>query len=425
MAVLSYSYRPHVLAPERMFRLQNDGIAWSVARREGLIPYGDIEQVRVFKVRFLGSSATYWNLELTPRSGGRIKLGAASRVGFSAIDDRTSVYLPFIHELQTRLVKANPDLRVETGRSWLHHVETAGGWLAVGLISLLRPVSLRATAGAAAWLLRWIGPALLRGHRTARTQLVIAYPDKSPAEVERILSGMWDNLARVGAEYVQLDRLWDFKLDEPHRQGRIVVDDATIERCKRLLDRPPGPVLMFGAHLGNWEVSALAARMFIPNVDVIFKTPRIGPIAARLETMRSSSGAGLISADASTVPRMRDALRRNRMVGMLVDEYYADGIPVTMFNRSFPINPLFARFVRIFDCPAHGFYVSRMPDGRFRLIVTEAIETPRDAAGRVDVHATMQVIASTIEGWVRQHPEQWFWLHRRWREPLAQQSAGQ
>src|SRR5262245_51719793 len=125
MAVLTYSYRPHVLAPERLFRLQNDGIARSASRRAGLIPYTDFEQVRVFKARFLGSSATYWNLELTPRSSGRIKLGAASRVGFNTIDDRTSVYLPFIHELQARLLKANPDLRVETGRSGLHRVEVA------------------------------------------------------------------------------------------------------------------------------------------------------------------------------------------------------------------------------------------------------------------------------------------------------------
>ena len=87
-----------------------------------------------------------------------------------------------------------------------------------------------------------------------------------------------------------------------------------------------------------------------------------------------------------------------------------------MFNRRLPINPLFARFVRIFDCPFHGSYVSRTPDGRLRLNVTDAIEPARDERGRVDVDGTMQVIASTIEGWVRAHPEQWLWMHRRWRD---------
>jgi Kdo2-lipid IVA lauroyltransferase/acyltransferase len=415
MAEPTYSYRPHAFSAERLFRLQGDALAWSMANRKGSVAYRNIEHVRIFKARFLGSSATYWNVVLFSRTGGRIKLGAASRVGFRAIDDRTSAYLPFIHELQARLVQANPELRIETGRHWLHHLEAAAGWLVVGAFAALRHISLPWTSNTAAALMRWIGPGLLRGHRTARAQLAIAFPKKSPAEIERVLTGMWDNLARVGTEYVQLDRIWDFNLDNPQRQGRIVLDDATIERCRRLRERR-GPVLMFGAHLGNWEVSALAAQMFVPHVDVIFKAPRIAAIADKLVALRSSSSAGLIPANASTALRVRDALKANRMVGMLVDEHYAGGIPVTMFNRSFTINPLFARFVRIFDCPFHGFYVARMPDGCLRLTVTDAIEAARDERGRVDVNGTMQTIASTIEGWVRAHPEQWLWLHRRWRD---------
>ncbi len=278
------------------------------------------------------------------RQQGQARSG--SRVGFKAIDDRTSHYLPFIQELQARLVQANPKLRVETGRHWLHHLDTAAGWLVVGAFNVLRHVSLQWSANIAAWLMRRIGPGLLRGHQTAKAQLAVAFPEKSPAEIEHILAGMWDNIARVGAECVHLDRIWDFKLDSPHQQGRIAVDDATIDRCRRLRERR-GPVLIFGAHIGNWEASALAAQMYVPDVDMTFKTPRIGAIADKLVALRSSSGAGLISADASIALRVRDALKQGHMVGMLVDEYYADGIPVTMFNRKFPINPLFARFVRI------------------------------------------------------------------------------
>ena len=248
--------------------------------------------------------------------------------------------------MQARLVQANPKLRVETGRHWLHHLDTAAGWLVVGAFNVLRHVSLQWSANIAAWLMRRIGPGLLRGHQTAKAQLAVAFPEKSPAEIEHILAGMWDNIARVGAECVHLDRIWDFKLDSPHQQGRIAVDDATIDRCRRLRERR-GPVLIFGAHIGNWEASALAAQMYVPDVDMTFKTPRIGAIADKLVALRSSSGAGLISADASIALRVRDALKQGHMVGMLVDEYYADGIPVTMFNRRFPINPLFARFVRI------------------------------------------------------------------------------
>jgi KDO2-lipid IV(A) lauroyltransferase len=50
-----------------------------------------------------------------------------------------------------------------------------------------------------------------------------------------------------------------------------------------------------------------------------------------------------------------------------------------------------------------------------RYELTEAIDCPRDAKGRIDVAATMQLITSIVETWVREHPEQWIWAHRRWR----------
>jgi KDO2-lipid IV(A) lauroyltransferase len=64
--------------------------------------------------------------------------------------------------------------------------------------------------------------------------------------------------------------------------------------------------------------------------------------------------------------------------------------------------------------------VVRLPDGNsFWGEVTNAIEPPRDTDGRIDIAGTMQAITSVIEGWVREHPEQWLWLHRRWRPKAA------
>ena len=58
----------------------------------------------------------------------------------------------------------------------------------------------------------------------------------------------------------------------------------------------------------------------------------------------------------------------------------------------------------------------RLPGGnQFRVDLTEAVEPARDADGKINVQGTMQAITSVVEGWVREHPEQWLWLHRRWR----------
>jgi len=103
-------------------------------------------------------------------------------------------------------------------------------------------------------------------------------------------------------------------------------------------------------------------------------------------------------------------------VAMLVDQHYVRGVDVTFFGRTCKANPLLAQLARLVDCPIHGARMVRLPDhNRFRIDLTEAIEPARDADGRIDVAGTMQIVTSVVEGWVREHPEQWLWLHRRWR----------
>lgn len=85
------------------------------------------------------------------------------------------------------------------------------------------------------------------------------------------------------------------------------------------------------------------------------------------------------------------------------------------FGHPCKVNPMLALFARRFECPIYGARVVRLPGERFRFDLTEPLIPPRDADGRIDVAATMQLITSVIEGWVREHPEQWFWIHRRWR----------
>jgi KDO2-lipid IV(A) lauroyltransferase len=103
-------------------------------------------------------------------------------------------------------------------------------------------------------------------------------------------------------------------------------------------------------------------------------------------------------------------------VAMLVDQHYVNGVDVTFFGRTCKANPFIARLARHIDCPIHGTRVVRLPDKRrFRVDLTEAIEPRRDVDGKVDIAGTMQAVTSVVEDWVREHPEQWLWVHRRWR----------
>jgi len=70
---------------------------------------------------------------------------------------------------------------------------------------------------------------------------------------------------------------------------------------------------------------------------------------------------------------------------------------------------------REIECPIHGVRIIRLPGHRFRAELSEEVQPVRDASGQIDVQGTMQAITSVIEGWIREYPDQWLWIHRRWK----------
>ena len=112
--------------------------------------------------------------------------------------------------------------------------------------------------------------------------------------------------------------------------------------------------------------------------------------------------------------KLADALKRGSHVGMLVDQYYVRGVEVTFFGRRTRANPLIARLARASNARSTASASSASQ------ATASMPRSPRRSCrarrrGDVDITGTMQAITDVIEGWVREHPEQWLWLHRRWR----------
>ena len=291
--------------------------------------------------------------------------------------------------------------------------DAAIGALAIGLIRAVRLVPPDTMADYAGFITRTLGP-LFRENRLAREQLIAAFPEKSPAEIETILRGVWDNLGRVGAEFAQLDRLWDFDPNHPERPSRFDIDRADLNRSEKLVNDGK-PALIFAAHLANWELPAISAAANNVDSAVLYRRPNISAIDRWVHETRTATMGELIATGLDAPVKLADALQRGAHVGMLVDQYYVRGVEVTFFGRRTRANPLIARLAQHFDCPIHGVRMIRLPGHRFRGEITEAITPVRDADGKVDIAGTMQVITTVIEGWIREHPEQWLWLHHRWR----------
>ncbi|MGH6677664.1 MAG: lipid A biosynthesis lauroyl acyltransferase, partial [Bradyrhizobium sp.] len=228
-----------------------------------------------------------------------------------------------------------------------------------------------------------------------------------------ILAGVWDNLGRIGAEFAHLDHIWDHEEDHPER-GRIELAPDTRARFHHLrLDGKPA--LIFASHLANWELPAVAAVAHGLDTAILYRRPNIASADRIIQTMRQVKMGTLIPAGRDAPLRLAEALQRGQHVAMLVDQYLTSGVEVTFFGRKTRANPTLARLLRQVECPVHGVRIIRQPGHRFRTELTEEIAPVRDASGRIDVQGMTQAITTVIEGWIREQPEQWLWLHRRWR----------
>ncbi len=269
---------------------------------------------------------------------------------------------------------------------------------------------------AGAWgaaLLRGIGP-WLPAHRTMLANLRAAYPDLPEAERRAIAAQAWDNLGRTGAEYAHLDTLFSFDPDDPAPPRREVVG---LEHFYALRDDGK-PGLIFSAHLGNWELPAIAAAKFDLEATAVFRAPN-NPAAARLvQAVRQKTMGGLAASGPGAAFAMQGVVERGGHLGQLIDQHFTRGVVVTFFGQPCLANPLLAKLARNTECPVHGARVVRLPGGRYRLELTPPLDLPRAADGTVDVPGAMQAMTAVVEGWVRENPGQWLWMHRRWRPAM-------
>jgi KDO2-lipid IV(A) lauroyltransferase len=292
------------------------------------------------------------------------------------------------------------------------------------IFGFLRILPVDWASGIGGFLGRNLGPRFPVS-KVGEQNLRAAFPDKSEAEIQRLVRSSWDNLLRVFTEYSQLDRLWDRKptivdsgtdarMDRPV-EVHSRIDFADGERFYEML-KSGKPRILFTGHCGNWEVLPVVAARYGMPVAVIFRPPN-SPYARQLvEKVRSRSMGRLVPTNTmGTAAIAAASLGRGESLGLLIDQYFGKGIDLPFFGRMARTAPTLAKIAQHFDCPITGAVVERLDGAHFRLHLLPDVETPRTPQGKVDVPALMAVVTSRLEDWVRAHPDQYLWFHRRWR----------
>jgi len=257
---------------------------------------------------------------------------------------------------------------------------------------------------------RVLSPILPRT-KMARKNVALAFPNKSKAEVNQIVRSMWGYVARTLGEYVFLDKLFDYDPANPE-QGRIEVVGADnfvgIRDAKK-------PVIIFTGHTGNWEILPVAAATHDLHITALFRPPNNQFLAKKVLKARTTDGGHLIPSRAGAAWALADVLESDGVVGLLTDQAFTKGPHIEFLGRTATANPLAAKLARQFDCDIYPAGCVRLPHGRFRLELLDKIDIPRTKDGSLDVVETTKSINAIIENWIVEYPEQWLWLHNRWK----------
>ncbi|MFI0848378.1 lipid A biosynthesis lauroyl acyltransferase [Mesorhizobium sp. IMUNJ 23232] len=297
---------------------------------------------------------------------------------------------------------------------WSRALRQAGYWLtaqvALAIMRVLRFLPADKAIAFADRTARRLGP-LVGRHRVALDNLRKAYPEKSEDEIKAIALDMWGNMARLAAEYVFLDQLFDFDLNSS-TSGRVEVDGIPLFKKIAEEDRPH---ILFTGHLGNFELLPIAGAAYGMKVTSLFRPPNNPYIADYINSTRRSTMGDLIASRAGVSFTLARILDNNGTIGVLVDQKFRNGLPTTFFGRTCETSPLLPKLARQYECDVYPARCIRLPGNRFRLVIEPKLDLPRLQNGRIDADATAQLLNDVVERWVREDPGQWMWFHKRWK----------
>jgi Kdo2-lipid IVA lauroyltransferase/acyltransferase len=285
-------------------------------------------------------------------------------------------------------------------------VDRLEGWgaaLSFGAFGLLPFERASALGGA---LARRIGPSLGISER-ARRNLRRAFPQLSEIAIESIVIEMWDNLGRVAAEYPHLREIRVFQPGGRVETHGFEHMDRAVAAGRRMI--------IFSGHIANWEIGLLAAVQYQYGISVaqIYRAAN-NPLVDRMITRFRGDAGELIPKGAVAARRAIAMLRRGGHLTMMADQKMNDGIAVPFFGRPAMTSSALASLALRFECDVLPARVERLAGAHFRLTVFPPLPLPRSGDHHADVAALMARVNETLEAWIRDRPEQWFWLHRRW-----------
>ncbi|QDH74916.1 lysophospholipid acyltransferase family protein [Brevundimonas sp. M20] len=253
-------------------------------------------------------------------------------------------------------------------------------------------------------LLRALGPKV-GTHKTVTRNLRIAFPDMSKTEREALALEAWERIGRSFAETAVMDQLTP-------ASGRLEIVGK--ERLEAIRDSGK-PVVFVSGHLSNFEVMAAVLVASGAPVQVTYRAANNPYVDRQIRDARARYGIKLFAPKGGDGAReLLAGLERGESVALLNDQKFSEGPEVTFFGQPVNAAPGPSRLALRFGTVMQPISVVRLPGVRFRVTAHEPIEVPSTGDRQADIARGVQAITTFVEDRVREVPEDWFWVHKRW-----------
>jgi KDO2-lipid IV(A) lauroyltransferase len=285
-------------------------------------------------------------------------------------------------------------------------IEYAAAWPLIKILGILPRPAARAVGKCLACVVYLLH---VRLRRVGMRNLSLAFPEKTEAERARILRGEFFSLGRQLAEVCHFPEYTLENIDE------VVVFEG-FENLEKARARGKG-VLLFAGHFGGWELSSFVISMRGHWMHVIMRGMDNDYLNRLILYYRTMHGNKAVDKD-DFVRGLLSAMKAGEVVGMLIDTNMTppQGIFVDFFGTPACTASGMARIALRTDAAVvPTFTIWDAALGKYRLRFDPALELIRSGDQEADIAANTQMFTKVIEDYVRKYPEQWLWVHRRWK----------
>ncbi len=250
----------------------------------------------------------------------------------------------------------------------------------------------------------------VRHQRIVRRNLKFVYPEWPPERVKKVSKRVFQNLGITILEICQMTCF----------SSHDIIDKVKIRGEEHLLNAMQNNkgAILISAHLGNWEIMPLFWPLYSNTPVTVVARQILNKIINRwIHGLRTRFGSRVIYKDVA-LPEMTRTLRQGKILAILIDQGTKSslGVKIKFFNKFVTATPGAALLAMRCKSPVLPAFCTRNDDGTFTINIESPLVLKRTGDLSADLKTNTQIMTDAIEKAVREYPEQWFWVHKRWRK---------